>query len=150
VSDQSTALAVPDEILNPLTGEMVRTSDMPAVARVLQELRHHRQQVSNLISDFTQAVVVESQLQGKKTLEADGLKIEIRGGSEVEWDIETLLELHALGLPEARYRELVTEVVSYKVNGSVARQIAGARPEYAAVIERAKRQVPKPYSAAVK
>lgn len=148
--EASTEIVVPDEILNPLNGQLVKSTDMPAVAETLQALRRHQEQVRGVISDFTQAALAESQRQGSKTLQADGLKIEIRGGSEVEWDVGTLLELRDLGLPEARYGQLVTEVVSYKVNGSVARQIAGARPEYADVIERAKRHIPKPFSASVK
>ena len=49
-----------------------------------------------------------------------------------------VLELRDLGLPEERYGELVVATVTYKVNASVAKQIAGANPEYAKVIDRAR------------
>lgn len=59
------------------------------------------------------------------------------------WDIEILGELRALGLPEERMDQLITAEITYKVNTNVAKQLASVNPAYAAVIERAKSQVPR-------
>lgn len=139
----ATDLAVPDELVNPLTGELVPSSDLPAVALTLEALREHRQRVSDAIGAFTEAVVAESRRQGTKTLTAGGVRLEVSADSEVQWDMTELARLVDIGLPPDRYGELVTEIVTYKVDGTVARQLAGSNPEYARIIEAAKGRVPK-------
>jgi len=52
-------------------------------------------------------------------------------------------------LPQDRYEQLVTEVVTHKVDARVAKQLAGSNPAYAAIIERARRVDPKPWSVKV-
>ena len=142
----STDLALPAELLNPVTGELVPTSDLGKVAEALDTLRAARAALSDATAAFTEVIVAESKRQGTKTLTAAGVRLEVSADSEIQWDVEELLKLRDLGLPEDRYTALVTMVVSYKVNGSVARQIEGASPEYAAVVDRARVRVPKrPY-----
>lgn len=139
----STELALPTELVNPLTGEIVPTRDTVQVADVLMSLKQHKQDVESAIAVFTAPLLAESKRLGAKTLELGGLTAKVSADSEIQWDIEVLLELRDLGLPESRYNELVTEVVEFKVNGSVARQLAGASAEYAEVIDRARKRIPK-------
>ncbi len=140
----STEVALPDELLNPISGELVPVRDLPAVAISLTDLRDLKAQVQDAISAFSEAVIQESRRQGTKTLNVGDVTLKVSADSEVVWDVEFLTDaLRAAGLPEERIDELVTMTVTYTVNGSVARQLAGASPEYAEVIEAAKRRVPK-------
>lgn len=147
----TTDIALPAELLNPLTGELVPTTDMPAVAVTLEALREHRQRVNDAIAAFTEAVVAESVRQGTRTLTAGGVRLEVSAPSEVEWDVELLgRELRAAGLPEDRVDALLRPTVTYKVDGRVARELAGSNAEYARVIERAKVRTPRKQYVSVK
>ncbi len=140
----STEVALPDELLNPISGELVPTRDTAAVAHTLLDLRDYKAAVQDAISAFSEAVIQESRRQGTKTLNVGDVTLKVSADSEVVWDHEFLMDaLRAAGLPEERIDELVTMTVTYTVNGSVARQLAGASPEYAEVIEAAKSRVPK-------
>lgn len=137
-------LDVPVEILNPVTGELVPAGDVEVVTDNLLRLRDLRQQLTDAIAAFTDALVAESRRQGTRTLTAAGTKVQVSAPDAVEWDIEQLVDgLRAAGLPEARLNELVRSTVTYQVDGSVARQLAGASAEYKAAVEAAKRRVPK-------
>lgn len=138
-----TDLALPDELLNPFTGELVSTGDLARVAATLDDLREIRQKLNDAVAVFTEAVIAESRRVGSKTLTAGAVKLELSADSTIEWDVEELLKLRDLGLPEARYDELVQQTVSFKVNGSVARQLEGASEEYASIIQRARVRVPR-------
>jgi hypothetical protein len=143
MSEPGTDLALPEELLNPFTGELVPSGDIARVAATLDDLREVRQRLNDAVALFTEAVIVESRRVGTRTLTAGGVKLELSADSTIEWDVEELLKLRDLGLPEARYDELVQQTVSFKVNGSVARQLEGASEEYAAVINRARIRVPR-------
>jgi hypothetical protein len=143
MSEPSTDLALPDEILNPFTGELVPTGDLARVAATLDDLRGIRQKLNDAVAAFTEAVIVESRRQGTRTLTAGGVRLEVSADNTIEWDVEELLKLRDLGLPETRYNELVQQTISFKVNGSVARQLEGASEEYAKVIDRARVRVPR-------
>jgi len=150
MSEPGTDLALPAEILNPFTGELIPTADLARVAATLDDLRQVKQKLNDAVAAFTEAVIVESRRQGTRTLTAGGVKLEVSAENTIEWDIEELLKLRDLGLPEARYDELVQQTVSFKVNGSVARQLEGASEEYKVVIERARVRVPKRQYVSVK
>lgn len=139
----STEVARTDEILEPLTGELIPATDMPAVADALTRLRAHQQAVRDAITAFTEAVIWESQRQGTKTLTTSAGVLEVSADNEIEWDIEELGKLRDLGLPEERFNELVQATVSYKVDGRVARSIESANEGYARVIGLARVRVPK-------
>lgn len=141
--EQSTELDRPPELLNPMSGELIPVSDIARVSETLEALREHRRQVDTAIAAFSEPLLAESRRLGKKTIVAGALRVKISADHEVEWDTEVLLELRDLGLPEERYNELVKTTISEKVDGNVARQIAGASEAYADVIERAKRKIPK-------
>jgi hypothetical protein len=138
------------EILDPTTGELINATDIPAVGDALSRARLLQSRLRNAIGIMTQAFVEESRRAGTKTLRCDGATYELKGGHEVEWDVEVLLELHDLGLPESRYQQLVSPVVTWKVNAAEARSIAASNPDYAEVIGRAKKIVEKPYYVSVK
>jgi signal transduction histidine kinase len=143
MSEPNTDLALPEDLLNPFTGELVPTGDLARVAATLDDLRGIRQKLNDAVAAFTEAVIAESRRQGTRTLQAAGVRLEVSADNTIEWDVEELLKLRDLGLPEARYNELVQQTVTFKVNGSVARQLEGASEEYAKVIDRARVRVPR-------
>jgi hypothetical protein len=142
---------VPAAMLNPLTGELVPTGDMKAVADTLVQLREHQNKVRDAITAFSEAAIAESVRVGSRTLNASGgIRIEVTAATEVEWDIPHLSKLRDHGLPEERLNELVKTNITFKVDGAVARQLAGSNPNYARVIEEAKVHIPKRQYAYVK
>jgi hypothetical protein len=135
------------DLVQPFTGELIAAGDVPKLAETIDELRALRQRANDAIAAFTQAVADESRRQGTKTLTADGWTVKLSPDSEPGWDVSVLTELLAAGLPEERYHALVTEVVSYKVDANVARQLEGASEVYAEIVGRARSRVPKnPYA----
>lgn len=147
----STDLSLPAEAVNPHTGELVPLNDIVKVARAIQDIREWRLKIGEAIDLFSAAAVEESRRQGTRTLQAGGLTVTVSADTDIEWDVEGLLAgLRELGLPEARLDALVTATVTYRVNGSVARQIAAATPGAAGVIEAAKGRVPRRQYVSVK
>jgi hypothetical protein len=143
----STDLVVtaPTGLVDPRTGEFLEPTPANALT-LLDAARDMRARLMDLVKDCELVLLEESRRQGTKTLHVDGVgTAEITGGSELSWDLETLLELRDLGLPEDRYDELVVATVTYKVDARVAKQLEGANPDYAAVIERARTRVEKPW-----
>ena len=119
----STDLEPVAEVLQPLTGEMIPVRDIGRVARALAELRAHRERVAEALDAFTAAVVDESRRQGSRTLNVGDTVLTVSADSEIEWDVEVLDELRSLGLPEDRFDQLVTAVVS---DGALVNVAAGA------------------------
>lgn len=150
MTETSTDLAAPENILNPVTGELVPRTDLPALAQNIELLRARRRSLDNAIAAFGEPFITEARRGGGRTFNLAGLKVVVSADTELQWDVTVLTELLDLGLPVERYAQLVEETVSYKVNGSVATQIAAANPEYAEVIGRAKGRVPKRQSVSVK
>lgn len=143
MTQPTTAVAIPDELLNPMTGELIARTDLAAVSSTINDLRELKRNVDAAIAAFSDAAVEESKRVGARTLLADGMKVTISSDKELVWDVEKLADLVAAGLPQERYEQLVTAVVSYKVDGAVARQISGASDTYKAIVEAAKRYEPK-------
>lgn len=131
------------ELVVPTTGEIVNLDDPAGCLRVLTEIRELEAKLRDAKGALTEALAAEFSRLGTKTIELDGVKAELRGGSEVVWDVEVLERLRDLGLPDERMSALVTTEVTYRVNASVAKQIAAANEQYAEVIERAKSVIPK-------
>ena len=127
----------------PTTGEVVSSDDPAGCLRVLTEVRELEARLRELKAGLTDAIANECSRQGTKTLELNGYKAELRGGSEIVWDVELLEGLRDLGLPEERMSALITTEVTYRVNANEAKRIASVNPEYAEVIERAKSIIPK-------
>ncbi len=146
-----TDLVTIHHVLNPVTGELIPAEDVNGVAEAVKGLRQLSQQIRDAIADATTILVAESKRQGTKTLALQDVTVEIRGGTETVWDIEALQhQMDSLGLPAERMEALIKTDVTYKVDARVAKQLAGANEDYAAVLESAKTTVEKPYYVRVK
>lgn len=144
-------LAVQEELLlDPRTGELHPVTPVAAIT-LLHELREYKTKVLAAIRLCEEALIGESARVGTKTLRIGALTAEITGGMETVWDVEELRRgLADAGLPEERVTDLIRATVEYRVDGRVAKQIAGANEEYAAVLERCRRLVDKPMRVSVK
>lgn len=131
------------ELVVPTTGEVISREDASGCLRVLNEIRELEAKLRELKGALTEALSEEFARQGTKTLELNGVKAELRGGSEIVWDVEVLDLLRDEGLPEDRMAALVTTEVTYKVNARVAKQLSAANPAYAEIIECAQKSIPK-------
>ncbi len=146
-----TDLVTIQNVLNPVTGELIPADDTNGVAEAVKGLRALNAQIRDAIADATVILVAESKRQGTKTLALQDVTVEIRGGTETVWDIEAIQHaMDALGLPAERMDALIKTEVTYKVDARVAKQLAGANEDYAAVLESAKTTVEKPYYVRVK
>lgn len=138
------------EIINPITGELIDIRETAKVADVVEQLRDVQNSARDAIGAITRALIEESQRVGTKTFAAGKVAIVLSADSEIQWDVTELIKLRDAGLPEERYADLVEEVVSYKVNGAVARSIASANDAYAEIIEKARVKVPKKQYVSIK
>ena len=145
----STEIAVPEQLLDVRTGEVLPATPTNAV-NVLVAAREMRVKMSVLIKDCEAVLLEESRRQGSKTLHLDGATATVTGGSDLEWDVDVLAELRAAGLPEARWDELYVATVTYRVDARVALQLEKANPVYGAIIERARSRVEKAWRVNVK
>lgn len=143
------AVIVPENLLDVRTGELVPATPENA-AELLFAAREMRAKMMSLVKDCEAVLLDESRRQGTKTLHLPQGTATISGGSELEWDLGTLLDLKELGLPDERYDELVVATTTYKVDARVANQLASANPAYAEVIDRARTTVEKPWRVSVK
>lgn len=148
--EPSTALAEIRPLVHPGTGEVLPATPENA-AKLLRSLRELRQRALDAAKDCERVIAEESSRQGKKTLRLGDVAVELYGGSEVVWDVEKLrASLRRLGCPEERILELVRETIEYKIDNTVARQLAAANPKYAKAIEAAKTRHSKPLSVRIK
>lgn len=145
-------MSIPDGMaLVPVTGELVDLSDTQKVAAAWRTVKEAQDALRAARAELDAALIAESRRRGTKTFRLqDGLKVEVTGGAEIQWDMEVLDELREVGLPEERFGELVAETVEYKVSSAVARQLEGASDVYAEIIGRARSRFPKPQRATVK
>lgn len=145
----STELVLPEALVDIRTGELVPATPEKAV-ELLAVARDMRARILDLVKDCEAVLLEESRRQGTKTLHLPEGTAEISGGTALEWDIDELAKLLAVGLPDERYGELVVTTVSQKVDARVAKQLEAANPAYAEIIERARRQVPRPWRVSVR
>lgn len=131
------------EVLIPYSGEIVDLGDPSGCLKLLSEIRILEGQLRDVKGALTEALAEEFSRQGTKTIEMNGVKAVLGPDTETVWDVEVLQELPELGLPEERMNALVTTEIQYKVNASVAKQLAAANPAYAEVVERAKSRIPR-------
>ena len=104
---ESHELVEPVELVNPMTGEIVKPDEIDKIVQVVRDLKAHQDEVRSAQAAFGSILVEYSKTVGKRTLVAGGVKFEVSAADEIEWDIDKLAELRELGLPEARYDELV-------------------------------------------
>lgn len=148
----STDLAVPEshDIVIPDTGEIVSVEDAGALARALYGVRERIGYLHEARRDLEHGLVYHARQQGTKTMHLGATDVKVTGGREVEWDITVLIRLLDAGLPAERYADLVTEVVTHRVNAAVAKQIeASGNPAYARIIGEARREVERPWRVSV-
>ncbi len=128
----------------PTTGEAIDLAKPADVAAALRTLRDFKAgPLADAIRVLEGVLLEEGERQGTKTLRLGAHEAKLIEKNETAWDVEKLVAgLRRLGCPEDRLDALVTEEVSYKVNGSVARQLAGANERYARAIKRAKTVTP--------
>lgn len=138
------------EVLVPYSGQIVNLGDPPECLKLLAEIRELEGKLRDVKGALTEALAQEFSRQGKKTLEVNGIKAELRGGTEIVWDVEVLEQLRDLGLPDERMNELVKVEVTYRVNAAVAKQLAAANRDYAEIIQRAKSEIPKAQYVSIK
>jgi hypothetical protein len=122
---------------DPKTGQALEPTPQNAV-RVVRLAREMKRLMDSALGLATAVLIEESRRKGAKTLHIDGETVSLETKSETVWDVEKLSELLDLGLDSDRYNDLVVPIVSYKVDGAVARQIASTDERYAEVIEEAK------------
>lgn len=131
------------EIVVPWTGELVPLTNPSQVARALGQVRDLKRQLDEARAVLEDALRLEAERQGTKTLHLDGLKATVTGGSKLEWDMEALAdELRDAGLPEERLGQLIVQVITERVNATVANSIAKANPRYGEIVERHRHVVP--------
>lgn len=138
------------ELVLPGTGEIVSLEDPADAAALWFRLKTMESQCAEIRRRIANEVLAaEAERLGTKTLHMEGVgKVKMTGGPESEtvWDIERLRsEMRAAGLPDDRLALLIKTTVEYKVDGNVARQLAGANPEYARIIDSCKKRVDKPW-----
>lgn len=138
--------AMSEELAIPGTGAIVSLDDESACAVALSDLRVFENQIRETKAILTSAIIERSKILGTKTIHLHaGGKAEIREGSKVAWNIEALeSELRALGLPEDRLHDLIKETITRTIDGRVAKSIAAANEDYAAVIASAKSVTDRP------
>lgn len=126
----------------PASGVLVNLADEREIAIAYRDLRKLKEQVAEAERILREAMRARSEVLATKTFHIDGLgKVELRGGTRVEWPDPQALEedLRGVGCPEDVIREIVVEQITWRVDGNRARRAAGANPAYAEVIERHKR-----------
>lgn len=134
-----------EDLVLPLTGEIIDRTDPQACAKALMDIRALDEQMKAVKAALTQALIEHSHVVGSKTIQvAGGYNAIISGGKETVYDAMRLeQELREAGLPEERIGDLVKTEVSYRVLAGEAKRLASANPQYAAVIERCSQQVEK-------
>jgi hypothetical protein len=149
----SAELAVPEQLLDVVTGEVLPAS-VPNAARVLEAVREMGRRIAEVKAAATYFLEERSRVEGTKTFQlAEGGKVVLSGGDSTDYDAEALANgLRAAGCPEERVSEAVREehVVTFRVDRAVLRQLRAANPEYGDVIDQAARLVSSPVRASVK
>lgn len=139
------------QALVPLLGLVIDLDQPKQVAEALYIVRDAKRQLDEARAGLERVLAEEARRLGTKTLHLDGVEAVITGGPTVEYDIEELQKLLDAGLPEERYDKLVKAKVEYVVDKSVIRQLLGSgNAEYLRIIERAARDVEKPYRVSVR
>lgn len=138
-----TALERPVEILNPISGELVAVTDLPAVALAVEEIKEAKSQLDGVLAQFAEAAAAYAQVDGRRTFDAGRYRLVVGSDSDIEWDIPALQDaLVEAGCPQARIDALIKAKVSYSVDGSVRRQLE-TNDGYKAAIATAMTRVPK-------
>lgn len=125
----------------PQSGVVVDLSSEREVVLAYRDLRDLKTAIAQAERMLKEALQHQASLRGTKTFYIDGVgKVELRGDQRVEYDAKEVEEgLRELGCPEDIIREIVVETITYKVDGNRARRAIAANPDYARVLENARR-----------
>lgn len=140
------------DIVLPHSGEVIRAEDATACVVALDDLRSMERHIAQAKRALSDAIAAECRRQGTKSIKIKGgRRAEIRGGPEKAYDAEALeRDLRALGMPEERLREIVTETVTYGVSAKEAKRAAGANEDYARAVERNTTEIERPISVTIR
>lgn len=139
------------ELTIPLIGEIVDLDNPNQVALAIDAVREAKRILDDIRAHLERELVDEARRQGTKTLHLAGLDAVITGGTRTEYDAHKLqLLLRHHGLPEPRIAEAVVEIVSYKPNAAVLKQLASANDDYADAIQASKSVVDVPYRVSIR
>lgn len=151
MSDVPAVPTAADVLVNPVTGELVLLTDAAACAHALEAIRETENRLREAKAELSRAVAEIASQRGTRTLEiGQGWRAVVSHPRQIEWDMEVLERLRDAGLPEDRWDALVAEEVTYKVSARVAEQIAGANPEYARIIDRARTDAERPPTVSIR
>ena len=138
------------ELVLPTTGEVLSRDDPSGCARAYYEIRELETKLKLLRAALAEVIMEESIRQGSKTLHFEqGMTAKISTPMEIQWDHEILNELLEAGLPPDRFEALIKVDVQYKIDGSIIRELEGANPVYAGIIDRARTRFPRTASVSV-
>lgn len=139
-----------DLMVFPTTGELIALDDPGQCARALYEIAELKWKIREMERRLREVMLEESIRIGSKTLHfPNGVTAKISTPAETQWDYHVLAELVQVGLPADRFEALVMAELTYKVNQSISRELSGANPVYAEIIDRAKTRVPRTPSVSV-
>lgn len=132
-----------EQLVVPGTGEIVDLNDYQSCALALDSIRDIESDLRAIKNELQRAIASEATKQGTRTLELpDGRKAVLSGGVEIQYDAEKMeAGLREAGMPEDRIRQVIEEIVSYKVRAVEAKRAAAANPEYAFVIDSCRSEV---------
>jgi hypothetical protein len=132
------------ELVIPMTGEVLSRDDPSGCARAYYEIKELETKLRRLRGALAEVIMEESVKQGSKTLHFEqGMTAKISTPMEIQWDHDILAELVDAGLPGDRFEALVKAEVSFKIDGSIIRELEGANPVYAEIIDRARTRFPR-------
>lgn len=129
-------LALPEQIILPLSGEVVLASDPQQVARALDHMREIKRMSEDAARALSLAFAELSKQRGSQTIALEGgASAVISSGEQTVYDPVPLMEaLREAGMPEDILSELIVETVEYKVDAVRVKQAARANPAYAAAV----------------
>lgn len=144
IQDDPNLLVIP-------TGVVIDLRDPNQVADAIVQVREATDALIEM-RKFMEAVLrLEATRQGTKTLHLAAADAEITGGRRTEYDAPALEEhLARAGMPLERIQEIVTPVVTYKVNALKLKHAAAANPAYRQAMEAASSTVEAPWRVTVK
>ena len=125
-----------EDLMVPGTGELVPLADAAKVARALDDLGELQREIASARRALQDALIAVTMIEGDRVVQLDGYEITRKGGGfKYAYDAQLLEDgLRAAGMPERRIREIVEEVVTYKVNAVEAKKAASANPAYEQVV----------------
>jgi hypothetical protein len=131
-------LARQGQSLEQRLGE-IDLSDAVACAVLLDDVRQLEAQLGNAKMRLTAAIIEQAKIDGVTSYDLPKrLKAEVRSGSRKSIAGDVLeAKLREAGMSDKRIAEIVTEVVSYKVDAREAKKAAGVNEAYAKALNEA-------------